>query len=434
MKPINSSVQNELKIQKSTVSVVSEEKSNSYDLNNNYEKSGTVRAFKTRHIQLIAIGGAIGTGLFIGTGAALHTTGPAPLLMSYIIMSFLVWILMNLIGEMVVFLPLPGETTLHALAKKYASNSIAFTAGWNLFYAQAITVAAEITACAFLVQYWTDVHHAVFISIFYVLTTLVNLGPVKYFGEAEFWIAIIKVVAIVGLTIVGVVIFFGGAPKQNHVLGFHYWKRPGPFAEHLASGNTARFLDFWTALVKSGFSFIFSPEIIGSCTGETENPKRNIPKACKRFIIRLVLFYVMSSLVIGVIVAYNEPRLTNSGDTTNAAASPFVIGIQNVGINLLNHIINACILTSAFSSGNAQFYGATRGLYTISLRGDAPKVFSRVNKHGVPYYCVLLASMISLLSYLNCSNSSSVVFAWLTNISTISGFISWIFIYHLSSI
>lgn len=388
------------------------------------------RGLKSRHMQLIALGSAIGTGLFIGTGGALSTCGPAPLLISYIIMSFFVWTIMNQLTEMVVLTPIPGESSMYALARAYLNRPLSFVCGWNLFYAQAMIAPSEITASTLLIQYWTDANSAIFVSIFIVITILVTALPVKFFGESEFWVSMIKLTTITGLIILGVVIFFGGGPDQHHVLGFHYWKHPGAFKPYISTGNTGNFCAVWTAIVKSGFAFVLAPETLTSCSAEADRPRRNMPRAANRFVWRLMLFYVGGALVVGVTVGYDNQRLLSaiSSGKSNAAASPFVIGIKDVGIKVLPHIINAAILTGAYSAGTAEMYGASRMLHSMAVKGTAPKIFAKVNRYGVPYYSILVPSCFCFLAYLNCSNSTSQVFAWLSNISTISGFISWIFV------
>lgn len=394
------------------------------------EKSEVVRGLKSRHIQLIALGGAIGTGLFIGSGSALSVCGPAPLLTSYMITAFCVWLVMNQLGEMVIFLPISGNASVYALTKKYLNSPLSFTAGWNLFYAQAMVPPSEVTACALIIEYWTDANSAIFISIFALTTIGMNFLPVKYYGESEFCVAIIKILCITGLIILGVVIFFGGGPNQDGVLGFHYWKHPGAFVDYLVPGTTGRFLATWTAIVKSGFAFVLTPEILASCAAEAENPRRSMPKAFRRVIYRLIFFYVGGVLVIGVIVASNNSRLMSAiaAGKSNAAASPFVIGISEVGIKVLPHIVNACFLTSAYSAGTSQLYAASRSLHSMAINGDAPRIFGKLNRWGVPYYSVGLGSLFIFLAYLNCSNTSSTVFAWLSNIVSISGFLSWMFV------
>lgn len=254
---------------------------------------------------------------------------------------------------------------------------------------------------------------------------------VSWYGEAEFWFASLKIIAIIGLIILGVVLFFGGGPNHDR-LGFRYWETPGAFVEpYLVSNvNTGRFLAFWTALIKSGFSFIFSPELITTAAGEAVSPRRNIPKATNRFIYRLFAFYVLGSLVIGVTVAYNDQNLLSgvASGASGAGASPFVIGIQNAGIKGLNHVINAAILLSAWSSGNSWVYAGSRTLYSLACAGQAPKIFTRCSKNGVPYPAVLVTWSIGLLAFLNLSSSGSTVFYWFTNITTVGGFLSWIIV------
>lgn len=256
---------------------------------------------------------------------------------------------------------------------------------------------------------------------------ILNIIAVSFFGEAEFWFASIKILAIIGLIITGVVIFFGGAPTHDR-LGFRYWQNPGAFNPYKVSGGTGRFLAFWYAFVRSGFSFILSPELITTAAGEAEAPRRNIPKATKRFVYRLIAFYVLGSLVIGVIVPYNDRKLLNAitKGESGAGASPFVIGIQNAGIHVLNHIVNAAILTSAWSSGNSWIFAGSRSLYSLACNGQAPKIFRTCSKNGVPWVAVLATFAVSCLAYLNVSTSGSTVFTWFTNLTTISGFIAWI--------
>lgn len=210
-------------------------------------------------------------------------------------------------------------------------------------------------------------------------------------------------------------------------LYFRYWQDPpGAFVPFLVSGNTGRFLAYWTAFVRAGFSFITSPELIALSAGETVAPRRNIPKAARRFVWRLAIFYGLGSLVIGVIVPNDDPQLL-SGDS-NASASPYVLGIARAGIKGLNHVINAAVLTSAWSAGNAFCYSGSRVLYSMSLNGQAPRWFGRTTKRGVPWVAVVFTLLVGCLAFLNVSNSGSQVFQWFTNISTISGFIAWIVI------
>ncbi|KAF2160226.1 hypothetical protein M409DRAFT_70580 [Zasmidium cellare ATCC 36951] len=358
------------------------------------------RGLKSRHIQFFALGGAIGTGLFVGSGAILNTVGPAPLFMAYLSMMLVVWIVMNDLAEMVTYLPLKG-ISIPYFVNRFVDESLAFADGWNYWYAYAILVAAEATAGAIIIEYWTT-SHLVWIFIILVVILLLNIIAVAFFGEAEFWFASIKLLTILGLIILGVVLFFGGGPNHDR-LGFRYWTYKdgyGAFKEYMVPGNTGKFLAYWTAFVRAGFAFITSPELIALAAGETVAPRRNIPKAARRFVVRLAIFYGLGSLVIGIIVPSNDPRL--------------------------NHVINAAILTSAWSAGNAFCYSGSRILYSLALSNQAPAIFKSTTRFGVPWAAVLATWLIGCLAFLNVSNSGATVFTWFSNISTISGFIAWI--------
>ncbi|KAK7223173.1 hypothetical protein V2G26_011176 [Clonostachys chloroleuca] len=381
------------------------------------------RGLKSRHIQFLALGGAIGTGLFVGSGSILSASGPAPLFMGYCSMMILVWCIMNVLAEMVTYLPMRGITVPYFVTR-FVDPSLGFAAGWNYWYAYSMLVGAEAVAAGIIIDYWSPpVNMALWIAIVLVVMLLLNIIAVSFFGEAEFWFASIKLILIMGLIILGWVIFFGGGPNQTEVRGFYYYKTPGAFTEYNASGHTGKFLAYWHAFASCGFAFITSPELIAIAAGETVAPRRNIPKAARRFIWRLAIFYGVSSLLIGILVPYNEKALGSAG---NASASPWVIGIQNAGIPVLNHIINACILTSAWSAGNSFLYSGSRILYSLSLSGQAPKIFSRTNAKGVPWLAVLATWAIGLLAFLNVSPDGAKVFNWFMNISTISGYIAWI--------
>ncbi|XXH01716.1 hypothetical protein Hte_008077 [Hypoxylon texense] len=387
------------------------------------------RGLKSRHIQFLALGGAIGTGLFVGSGQILATTGPAPLFMAYLSMMACVWVVMNNLAEMVTYLPMKGISIPYFVGR-FVEPSLAFADGWNYWYAYTMLVAAECTAGAIILQYWTTaVPVAVWIAVQLLVILFLNIIAVSFFGEAEFWFASIKLLTIIGLIILGIVLFFGGGPNHDP-LYFRYWQEPpygpGAFVPYLVGGNTGRFLAYWTALVRAGFSFITSPELIALSAGETVAPRRNIPKAARRFVWRLAIFYGLGSLVIGVVVRNDDPQLL-SGDS-NASASPYVIGIARAGIQGLNHVINAAILTSAWSAGNAFCYSGSRVLYSMARNGQAPRWFGRTTKRGVPWVAVAFTLLVGCLAFLNVSNSGAQVFQWFTNISTISGFIAWIVI------
>ncbi|KAG0032485.1 hypothetical protein BGZ82_006511 [Podila clonocystis] len=358
------------------------------------EHDQLARGLKSRHIQFLALGGAIGTGLFVGSGAILSSTGPASLFLAYLSMTVIVWNVMNNLAEMVVYLPMRGITVPYFVGR-FVDPSLAFAVGWNYWYAYAMLIGAEATAAGIIIDYWgLPVNIAVWITIVLVVMLLLNIVAVSFFGEAEFWFASIKLITICGLIILG-----------------------------LAVGSLGRFLGYWRAFVSAGFAFITSPELIAIAAGETIDPRRNIPKAARRFVWRLAVFYGFSSLLIGILVPSDDKNLLGA---SNASTSPFVIGIQRVGIPVLNHVINAAILTSAWSAGNSFLYSGSRVLYSMALNGQAPKYFGITNRRGVPYVAVLFTWSFGMLAFLNVSNTGATVFNWFVSISTISGFVAWI--------
>jgi len=177
-------------------------------------------------------------------------------------------------------------------------------------------------------------------------------------------------------------------------------------------------------VVLSAFPFTFAPELLVVTGGEMKSPRRNLPKAAKRYFYRLVFFYIGSVLAIGVICPFNDARLTDGG--VGAKSSAFVVGIADAGISGLGSVINAIIITSAWSSGNSFLYMSSRSLYSLAIAGNAPKIFTKCTKQGVPYMAVIAAALFSPLAYLNCASSGSVVFGWFVNLTNTSGFISWI--------
>lgn len=262
------------------------------------------------------------------------------------------------------------------------------------------------------------------ITILILVILGLNLLPVQVYGETEFWFASIKVFTMIGLLILSFVLFWGGGPNQHGILGFHYWKDPGATNTWLVGGSAGTFVAFLGALISSAFPFTFAPELIIVTAGEMQMARRNLPKAANRYFIRLIFFYILSILALGVICPSNNAALTSGG--VGAKSSPFVVGINNAGISGLGSVINAAILTSAWSSGNSFFYMSSRSLYSLAVAGDAPAIFRKCSKRGIPYYAVAATACFTPLAYMNCTKNSSLVFSWFVNITNTSGFISWI--------
>lgn len=383
----------------------------------------TKRGLKSRHAQMIALGGTIGTGLFVGSGATLARGGPAFILACYIIVTILVLFVVTAITEVAAHLPLAGGTMSY-FGFRYGSSSLGFAMGWLYWYSLGILVPYEITAASLVIGYWdSPVNIGVWITIFIIVIIGLNFFPVGVYGETEFWFASLKVFMMIGLLILSFILFWGGGPSHQR-LGFHYWKDPGAVSTYIKEGDAGRMIAFTSTLVLSAFPFTFAPELLVVTGGEMQSPRRNLPIAAKRYFYRLIIFYIGSVLAIGVICAHNDKALTNGG--AGAKASAFTVGITNAGIHGLGSVVNAVIITSGWSSGNSFLYISSRSLYSLAIAGNAPAVFKKCTRGGVPYMAVGASACFSVLAYLNCGESGSTVFTWFVNLTNTSGFLSWI--------
>lgn len=232
-----------------------------------------------------------------------------------------------------------------------------------------------------MIQFWNgaaDINVAAWISLIIVLVICLNIFAVSVYGEAEFCFASVKIITIVGLLIFAFITDLNGGPKQDR-LGFKYWKNPGAMKEYKGTGNTGRFLGLFSVLVNAAFSY-GGVEMVAVAAGEAENPRHNIPKAVRRVFWRILFFYVLGTLAIGVLIPYDEPRL---GTTSDGKASPWVIAIYRAGVPVLPSIVNAVILTSASSSANAFLYTGSRYLFALAQNKQAPQILLKCSKRYV---------------------------------------------------
>ncbi|KAJ5937273.1 Arginine permease CAN1 [Penicillium verhagenii] len=378
------------------------------------------RKLKSRHLQMIAIGGTIGTGLFISSGEALAHAGPIGALIAYIFIGSIVFSVMTSLGEIATYLPVSGAFTSYAT--RLIDPSLGFAMGWIYWFSWAITFALELTATSLIIQYWDPtINTAIFIAVFWVVITILNLLPVNFYGEIEFWLSTAKVLTVIGFILFGICID-AGAGVQGY-LGFHNWVHPGPFVDYLVTpGPTAKFVGFWAVLIQAGFS-CQGTELVGLAAGETENPRQTVPKAIRATFFRILLFYVFSIFFMGLLVPSDNPDLLSG--SSNASASPFVIAAKLAGVKVLPGLINAVLLTVVLSAANSNVYSGSRMLVGLAADGYAPALFAKTTKGGVPYFAVVLTALFGLLGFMNISTSGTTVFNWLLNISTVAGFILW---------
>lgn len=254
---------------------------------------------------------------------------------------------------------------------------------------------------------------------------VINIAAVKWYGETEFWLALGKVFLIIGLIIYTLVTMLGGNPLHDR-FGFRYWNEPGAFAELYKTGSLGRFLGFLQCLIQASFT-IAGPDYVSMAAGETENPRVVMPRAYNKVFYRLMAFFVLGSLAVGINVPYNDSELMDAfkNGRPGAAASPYVVAMNRLRIRVLPDIVNAAVLSSAFSAGNSYVYCASRSLFGLALEGKAPKFLRRCSRNGVPIYCVLVVLLLSLLSFLQVSNGTAVVLKWFTSLVTASQLINF---------
>ncbi|CCF39410.1 amino acid permease [Colletotrichum higginsianum] len=365
----------------------------------------THRKLKSRHIQLIGIGGTIGTALYVQIGRGLINGGPASLFLAFSIWCTFILAVTLSMAEMVTYLPI--SSPFIRFAGRYVDEAFGFAAGWNFFVFEAALVPFEVVACNLIIHFWSDVVPAgAIIAIILVLYGVINVMAVQWYGETEFWAALGKFLLIIGLIIFTFI--------------------PGAFNELYYDGSLGKFLGFLQCLILASFT-IAGPDYVSMAAGEAENPRKIMPRAFNAVFYRLTAFFVLGSLCVGILVPYNDDELTRAfkDGQPGASASPYVVAMNRLKIGVLPHIVNAMVLTAAFSAGNSYVYCASRSLYGLALEGKAPAFLKRCTKNGVPVYCVIAVLLIGLLSFLQLSANTAVVLDWFVSLVTASQLINF---------
>lgn len=372
------------------------------------------RKLTARHLNMIAIGGAIGTGLFIASGGTISQAGPAGALVAYLAIGFMVFLLMQSLGEMSTWYSTSGA--FEEYATRYVSPSFGFAQGWNYWYNWAITIAAELVAAALVMNYWLpDVPSWVWSALFLSILFLLNALSVRGFGESEFWFASIKVVTVIIFLVLGVAMIFGIIGGQTP--GFANWTTgDAPFVNG--------FLGILNIFMIAGFSFQ-GTEMIGVAAGETENPEKNVPRATRAVFFRILIFYIGAIFVIGLLLPYTDSRLLAS-EISDISVSPFTLVFEKAGILGAASVMNAVILTSILSAGNSGMYVSTRMLYSLAMKGSAPKLFARINARGVPMPALIATTVIGAACFLTSLIGDGQAYIWLLNASGLAGFVTWV--------
>lgn len=376
-------------------------------------KSPLKRKLKSRHLQMIAIGSSIGTGLFIGSGSALNTGGPLGILIAWALTGSAIFCTIQAMGELAVTFPISGSFNVYA--SRFIDPSVGFAVAWNYFFQFLVLLPLELVAGSITMTYWiTSVNPDVWVLIFYLVVISINFFGVKAYGEAEFVFSSIKVLAVVGFIIVSIVIAAGGAPN-GHYVGDRYWHDPGLFANGFKGVSSV--------FVTSAFSF-GGTELVGLTAAETDNPRVTLPRATKQVFWRILMFYMISLTLICFLVPYNSDSLLGAS-SVDVTASPFVIAINNGGIGGLPSVMNAVILISVISVGSSSVYATSRTLTALAEQGLAPKICGYIDRAGRPLVAIIITNIFGLLSFIAASGKQEEVFNWLLLISGLSSIFTW---------
>lgn len=291
--------------------------------------------------------------------------------------------------------------------------------GWNYALQWMVTLPLEIVAAAITIQYWdSPISPALWVTIFLFMIIAINLFGVKGYGEAEFWMALVKVIAIIGFIILGIVLDCGGGPKGGYI-GGKYFHNPGAFNDG--------FKGVCSVFVTAAFAFS-GTEMVGLGAAETADPRKSLPRAIKQVFWRVSFFYLISLLMIGLLVPYTDPRLLNGSTSEDAKASPFVLAMTNAGIKGLPSVFNVVIMIAVLSVGNSSIYGSSRTLAALAEQHQAPKILAYIDRKGRPLVSILLTSAIGLIAYtaVLSPTAQSTVFNWLLALSGLSAIFTWL--------
>ncbi|KAK3395915.1 amino acid permease-domain-containing protein [Sordaria brevicollis] len=391
------------------------------------------RELKGRHLQMIAIGGSVGTGLFVASGKCLFLGGPAALIIAYGFVGIMLWCTIQALGELAVAFPVAGSFSSYST--RFLDPAWGFAMGWNYALQWLTVLPLELVAASITIGYWNDqLNKAIFITVFLIVVIIINLFGIKGYGEAEFVFSLVKITAVIGFIILAAVINIGGFPDDpsspgspTGYIGGRYWTNPGAFHNG--------FKGLCSVFVSAAFAFT-GTELVGLAAAETANPRKSLPTAIKQVFWRITVFYVVSLTLIGLIVPYNHPRLLGnhisspdkqkeSYSVSDASHSPFVIAIESASIQILPGIMNAVILIAVLSVGNSAVFGSSRTLAALADQRQAPQLLAYVDRKGRPLFAILFASIIGLIGYLADLKFQADVLNWLLAVSGLSSIFTW---------
>ncbi len=372
------------------------------------------RAMTTRHLVMLSLGGAIGTGLFLGSGEVISQTGPIATIIAYLLGGFIAYLVMLCLGELSVHMPVSGSFS--AYATKFINPATGYMIAWLYWLTWTATLGTEFTAAALLMREWfVDIPAWIWTGSFALAIFFVNIYSTKVFAESEFFLALVKVITVIVFIILGLLAIFGLLPN------FQGDKAPY-FSNITAHGWFPEGIwPIFTTMLIVNFAFS-GTELIGVAAGETENPSKNVPKAINASIWRLLIFFVGTVFIISALIPYDQIGLTANHAVSN---SPFITVFSKIGIPYAEDIIRFVIITALLSTANSGLYAASRMMWSLSKEGLMPKRLSHLSKRGIPIAAVIVTMIGGLPGLLSEIYAPETIFKILLGIAAFTMVIVW---------
>ncbi|KAJ1325213.1 hypothetical protein MN608_09924 [Microdochium nivale] len=378
------------------------------------------QTMKSRHLHMIAIGGSIGAGLFVGTGSALRRGGPASLLIDYMIIGIMMFNVVFALGEMALMYPVSGG--FYVLVTRFVDPSWGFAMGWNYLLQWVFILPFEIVVASFTIDYWTkgSIHPAIFMAVFLIALIIISCFGALGYAEEEFWSSFLKLSAIITFLIIGIVLVCGGGPEEGRYN--EYWGTRN-FQEN--GGFRNGFQGFCSVFVTAAFAFA-GTELIGLAASESKTPLITLPSACKQVFWRVTLFYILSLLFVGLLVSADDERLIGSNPFANSQASPFVLVGLDAALYGYDHFFNFVIMVSVISIGLSGVYGGSRTLTALAEQGYAPRFFDYIDRSGRPLWSTISILAVGFIAFAGVDSEVGLeLFDWLLALSGLAALFTW---------
>ncbi|MDM1757282.1 MULTISPECIES: amino acid permease [unclassified Acinetobacter] len=384
-----------------------------HDAPNQGHSAPLKRAMSTRHLVMISLGGAIGTGLFLGSGEVIAQTGPIGAIISYILGGIIAYMVMLCLGELAVHMPESGSFGTYA--QKYIGPATGYTVTWLYWLTWSATLGTEFTAAALLMQEWfPQVSMWLWTIIFAGVVFGLNMSSTRWFAESEFWLSLVKVITVIAFIVLGLLAIFGLVNYEGY--------SSAPLFSNLTGNDwfPNGLIPIFTTMLIVNFAFS-GTELIGVAAGETKDPAKNVPKAINTAIWRLLIFFVGTIIVISALLPHEMAGLNAEG----VSSSPFVTVFNHIGIPYAEDIIRFVIITALLSAANSGLFAASRMMWSLSAKKQLPTVFSKLNARGIPYIAVMVTMLGALPGLLSEHFAPETIFKNLLGVAAFTMVVVW---------